>query len=299
MPRSAFLLLNRRCRLGGSDLAPVFDRLRAGGLELTVHPTDQPRDIPDILRHHAGAADLVLLAGGDGTMNAAAPVLMDLDRPFGLLPLGTANDLARTLGIPADPPQAAEVIVSGRTVRIDLGMANGRPFFNVASIGVAAHVSGRMTTEGKRRLGILNYAMTTAQALRDVHPFDARISADGQVESVRAVQIAVGNGRYYGGGMAIADEAAIDDARLHLYSLGPQSLLRYAALLPLLRSGRQSAWPGVITMSGQDIRIETDRPLPVNTDGEITTRTPAEFRVLPEVISVLVPQRREAASHAA
>src|ERR671926_181555 len=90
----------------------------------------------DLLRERGRAFDLVMLGGGDGTMNAAASALVEIGRPLAVLPLGTGNDLARTLGIPLDPLAAAEVAAAGRTRRIDLGLVNGRPFFNVACVGL-------------------------------------------------------------------------------------------------------------------------------------------------------------------
>ncbi len=295
----ALIVVNQRCRHGDSDLEPFLERLRAGGLVPRLCVTDRPETIPALLEQHAAEADILVLAGGDGTINAAAATLLALRRPVAILPLGTANDLARTLGIPADPLAAAEVIAAGRPMPIDLGEVNDRFFFNVASIGVAAQVSQDATPEGKRRLGVLNYAAGAARALRGARPFRARIAAGARVVSVSTVQISVGNGRYYGGGMAIADEAAIDDSLLNLYSLAPQSLLRHALLLPLLRAGRHGGRRGVLTLTGSDIRVTTDRPLPVSTDGEITTHTPAHFRVRPRALTVMAPKPRESSPHAA
>jgi diacylglycerol kinase family enzyme len=107
---------------------------------------------------------------------------------------------------------------------------------------------------------------------------------------VRTVQIAVGNGRYYGGGMTVADDATINDQRLDLYSLEVQNAWQIVRLLPAMLKGKQAEWSEVRSLQGQEIEVSTLKPLPINTDGEITTYTPAKFRLIPEAISVLVPQ---------
>jgi diacylglycerol kinase family enzyme len=100
-----------------------------------------------LIREHGGEVDLVAVAGGDGTMNAAAEGLVATGLPLGILPTGTANDLARTLGIEADLEAAVKVIAAGHTRRIDLGLVNGHPFFNVASMGLSAELASMLTRD--------------------------------------------------------------------------------------------------------------------------------------------------------
>lgn len=121
-------------------------------------------------------------------------------------------------------------------------------------------------------------------------PFRVEIRLNGQSIRVKTVQIAVGNGRYYGGGMAVAHDAAIDDRRLDLYSLELRHWWQIIAVLPAMRRGRHATWPGVRALQGQKIQLLTRKPRPINTDGEITTYTPAEFRVIPQALAVLVPE---------
>jgi diacylglycerol kinase (ATP) len=112
---------------------------------------------------------------------------------------------------------------------------------------------------------------------------------NGKSLRVKTVQIAVGNGRYYGGGMTVVHDATIDDQRLDLYSLEIEHWWQIVLLLPAMRQGRHIHWRGVRALQGQEIEVHTRKPRPINTDGEITTYTPAHFRVIPKAVAVLVP----------
>lgn len=271
-------------------MAGHVDYLRRGGLTVTVRLCDHTEDIPGTIREQSDACDLVILAGGDGTMNAAAEALLETGRPLGILPMGTGNDLARTLAIPLDLRAACDVILEGRRHAVDVGRVNGKLFFNVAGMGLSVEVARRLTPAYKRRWGVLAYALASWQAIRNFRSFRAEIRCDGRTVRLKSVQIAVGNGRHYGGGMTVDADAAIDDGRLHLYSIKPRQLWRYLLMLPALRAGRQRGWPGVLTLSGRSIDIATRRRKPINTDGELTTYTPAHFDVLPAALSVVVPR---------
>lgn len=167
-------------------------------------------------------------------------------------------------------------------------MAN--PFFNLASIGLSVSVTGELTAERKRRWGRLAYGIAAVRALARARPFSAVIARDGSPpERVRTVQIAVGNGRYYGGGMAVWEHARIDDVCLDLYSLEIEGLWRLALLAFALRVGRQRRWPGVRASCGGALKVRTRRPRRVSADGEIVTTTPARFDLLPGAVEVFAP----------
>jgi YegS/Rv2252/BmrU family lipid kinase len=222
-------------------------------------------------------------------LNAAIEGLVDTQLPLGILPLGTANDLARTLRIPQSIPKACQVIAAGQSQRIDLGKVNDKHFFNVASLGLSVQITRQLDKEVKRRWGVLAYAATAIQVIWKARPFRAEIRICGDSISVRTVQIAVGNGRYYGGGMAVADDAAINDERLDLYSLEYQNWWQIFLLLPAIWRGRQANLPGVRSLQGKEFEIYTRKPQPINADGEIVTYTPAKFRLVPKAVEVFVP----------
>lgn len=287
--RRALLLVNRHARKGGEAIDAVLDTLRAGGIDVEEYDYANRHPIPDAIRAAAGRFDCVIVGGGDGTLHAAAPALIETGLPLGILPLGTANDLARTLDIGADPIVAAQIIVAGRLREVDLGEVNGHPYWNVASIGLSVELASELTAETKRRWGVLSYAIAALRVLQRMRPFTARIEQNGETIRSRTVQVAVGNGRHYGGGMTVAATAQPDDGLLHAYSLEIRRWWELVTLFPALRSGHYETWRGVRTFTCTELRIHTRRKKRVNADGEIVTTTPARFSVRPRAVRVYAP----------
>ncbi len=289
MRNRALLLVNRQARQGEKSLPEAIRCLEESGFVLIQETTQKPQDLGEIILRYQQEVDLVIIGGGDGTLNAAVDALVETRLPLGILPLGTANDLARTLRIPNSIPEACKVIAKGEIARIDLGVVNGKHFFNVASLGLSVQITQKLTKKTKQRWGIFAYAVTALQVIWESRPFNAEIRINGQSIRVKTVQIAIGNGRYYGGGMAVVHDAMIDDQRLDLYSLEIRHWWQIIPILPAMRQGRHINWSGVRSLSGEEIEVYTRKPRPINTDGEITTYTPAHFRVIPKSLAVLVP----------
>ena len=287
--KRVLLLHNAKARQGGGALEPVCARLVAGGFAVTVEPFENlPEIARDITRLHE-SADAIVVCGGDGSISSAAPAVMESGLPLGIIPGGTANDLARTLSIPLDFEAAADLVIAGQTKRIDVGLVNGHAFFNVASIGLSSELAQKLDPEIKKRFGRLGYAVAALRILFSAKRFPARIVEKGSGMRVRTYQIAVGNGRLYGGGNVVAEAAAIDDGRLDLYSLEMPSLWKSVLMARAFRTGTHGAWKEVRTAQCVEFDVETRRPMPVNTDGEIVTATPAHFQVLPAAVTVFAP----------
>lgn len=263
--------------------------LTRAGLAVQHHEYGDPAELPGLIRGLAGEVGRVVVGGGDGTLNAVLPGLLDTRLPLGIVPLGTANDLARTLGIPRDPDAAIRVIADGRTHRIDVGEVNGHPYFNVASVGFGVDLTRALTRDSKRRFGALGYAVAALRVIHRLRPFRAEIRCGGATRVSRTIHVAVGNGRHYGGGMTVSERASITDGELDVYSLEVGSFWRLLRLLPALRSGRHRSYAEILTAAGQDVEIRTKRRRSINADGEIVTRTPATFRVLRNAVEVHVP----------
>jgi len=290
MAKKVLLLINRKSRQGKENFARAMEILHDLNFEILSVPAKSSKHLRKIVRDRGKDVDLVIVGGGDGTLNAVVDSLVEMQLPLGILPLGTANDLARTLSIPNNIPEACQIIADGHLKYIDLGWVNGKYFFNVASMGLSVKITRNLSREFKRRWGILAYAFTALKTIVKTRPFSAEIKANGKSIKVKTIQIAIGNGRYYGGGMAISEDAAIDDRQLDLYSLELQSWWQIFPLLRTLKFGTQHQLDWVRTLETREpIEIYTKKPLTINTDGELTVSTPATFRVIPHALQVFIP----------
>lgn len=287
----ALVVVNRNARRGTGDLSAALDRLRTAGFELFEESVERPTQLPEVIRRERDRVDLVILGGGDGTLTMAADGLIDAQLPLGILPLGTANDLARTLNLPVDPVAAADVIAAGHQQRIDLGWVNGTHFFNVATVGLGVGVTRRLNRGRKSRWGVLAYLFAAAQVVTRARPFAADIRTETETIRVRTVQVTVGNGRYFGGGMTVDQAATIDDGMLDLVSLEVEHWWQLVALLPAMWRGTQWKEPHIRTLRGRAFEVipVKKRKKMVTADGEISSRTPAVFRLVPRALSVFVP----------
>lgn len=288
-PVTALLLINEKSRKGHCARKDVLTQLTAQGLRVLIPTTDRAMTYSELIEHYADRVDMVIVGGGDGSLNAAAPGLVATGLPLGVLPLGTANDFARTLDIPVDLKSAISVIVAGHRRVVDLGKVNGHLFFNVSSIGFSAALARELTAESKKRWGTLGYALAACKLLRHSRPFRAEIVHEGVTERVRTVQISVGNGRFYGGGMTVEQSAAPDDGRLDVYSLEVTRWWQMIALIPFLRRGTQGRWRQVRAFSTTELILNTRRPHDINADGELIGRTPAHFTIKQKAIEVFAP----------
>lgn len=288
MTKRALLLVNRHSRKGQKSLAQAVDILDDLDFELITVPIKSPEQLSETIKKNAKQIDLVIVGGGDGTLNQVVDSLVEMNLPLGILPLGTANDLARTLNLPLSIPEACKIIAEGHLKYIDLGWVNGKYFFNVASMGLSVKITKKLTKGVKRRLGMLAYGITALQFLGKTHSFKATLHLDDQIIQVKTIQIAVGNGRYYGGGMAVAKDATIDDQQLDIYSLELKHWWQIFPLMWRFPKGEQGVLPYVRSLRGKTVQIQTHKPHSINTDGEILTETPAEFRVIPRALRVFV-----------
>ena len=292
--KRALVLLNRNARHGEQAADEVVGMLKELGIDVLEAQPEADESLSALVVRHRSDVDLVIVGGGDGTLNAAIDGVIRSGLPLGIIPLGTANDLARTLAIPTEVEHACKVISDGHTRMVDVGEVNGKCFFNVASMGLSVDITRRLTKDVKQTWGVLAYLKTALQALYRARLFQAEIETGKETVVARTVQIAIGNGRHYGGGMTVCNEAEIDDQQLDFYSLEIRHWWQILFLLRRLRTGELAPSRYVRTMRGKSFTVRTRRPRSINTDGEITTKTPATFRVIPNALSLFVPANDDA-----
>ncbi|MFJ5959090.1 lipid kinase [Pseudarthrobacter oxydans] len=299
--KSAAVVINAGARLGSAGPAPAVDMLRSAGLPISaVHQVLSGTELAGTLdRVVAEGHDLVVVGGGDGTVSFAAGRLAGTGIVLGVLPLGTANDLARTLEIPADLPGACAALAGGKVVDIDMGRVNGHPFLNVASVGLSVGVTETLSPRLKRYLGPVAYGVAAVRAYARHQPFRARLEfQDGDHETLEMenlLQVAVGNGRHYGGGNAVSPTAGIDDHLLDVYAIPGAPLREHIRIARMLKSGSFVERDGVHHLTCQRVRLVTEPLMPVNLDGEIATATPADFTIERNAVHVVVPQESTSA----
>jgi YegS/Rv2252/BmrU family lipid kinase len=252
--------------------------------------TNSKKERKRTLQQHGKKVDLIVIGGGDGTISRALPQLLKLKKPFAVLPLGTANDFARTIGLPEDPLQAAEVALNGRKHRIDVAFANDHPYLNVASIGLASKVAAFQSKELKRKWGVGAYAIALMRAISNIKPFAVHLELDGELAwSGSVYQVSIGNGRHHGGGLTVAQDATIDDGKFDLYLVYPGRLWQLIASLGHLKFGGPK--PEVLQrLSAVSVTLSTNKSRVIDADGVQATETPARFELRPRALKVIVPR---------
>ncbi len=290
-PPAALLLLNPHSRRGDDDDVHVaIATLEKTGLRLITVAPDGRDEVAQAIAAHRNQIDRVIVAGGDGTINLVIDTLYKNRLALAILPLGTANDLARTLGISENLAEACATIIEDHRCRVDLGTVNDCYFINVANIGLGTRITNELTPEVKKQWGVLSYLKALFTAFARTREFRVTLTIDDHEYRMRSIQIAVGNGRYYGGGNVIDENARIDDGLLSLYCLKPLTFRELLFLAPLLRNGTYNQEKRIFNKSGKKIEIRTSHSMQVHADGEPLTRTPATFKVVKNGLEVVAPK---------
>jgi diacylglycerol kinase (ATP) len=296
----AALVINTASRHGADALPAARDALHRHGIDVAVaHAVTDSSTLPEVVAEVVTSGTrLVVVGGGDGTMSCAAGVLADLSgrrrTVLGVLPLGTANDFARSLDIPKGIESASQVLATGKIVDVDVGRADAAPFLNVASIGLSVRATYALKPGLKRWLGPVAYPYAALAAFRDHRPFSALLEFPAgdfdRIELEDLLQVGIGNGRHYGGGATVAPNASVDDHLLNIFAIERGRLRDHVSIASLLRSGRLVEHENVSHFATTEVVVDTDGEQPINLDGEIATTTPSRFCVQPNAIDVVVPQ---------
>ena len=293
--RRVAVVINTRSRRGRRHYFEVIDQLHDLGYEplaeVGVYNPKRLRDLLDTAL--ATGPDLLIVGGGDGTLSSAVRHVAHRDVALGVLPLGTTNNFARSLGLPLDLTGAIRVFDTGKVADIDLGMADDRPFANLASFGVSVEVAGKVKPWLKRVLGRPAYPLTALTVLPGHTPFRAYITVDGHRHELLTHQLNIANGRFHGG-WQVARDISIDNGMLVAYQLGSGKKLRLLVeTLARATTGRWRSLAGGPFVMGREMLLETDPPMAADVDGEVRLRTPIRLRVVPNGVRVMVPANFE------
>jgi YegS/Rv2252/BmrU family lipid kinase len=266
--------------------------LEGNGWEVNVRRSRGPGDATRIAQEAVARSDeVVIVAGGDGTINEAVQALAGSATALGFIPYGTVNVWAREIGLPLSPRDAALSLTSGRVETLDLGVANDRYFLLMAGIGFDGEVvrRARRVERFKHRFGVLPYMAVTLATATRYRGVDVELRYDGVIRRVQALMLVLGNTRLYGGRFRFTPDAVATDGWLDLCIVkgrGPIALVRQA--LPLLIGG-STAFSDVETLRVRELVVRGNGPAPLQLDGELIGSTPAHFRVARRALRVIVP----------
>lgn len=300
MPAVEFIINGSLARARGHFLPLCRAAARRGNWAAEFVVTDKAQAGVDAAREAAArGADLVIAVGGDGTVRGCAEGLSGSPVPLGIVPLGTANLLARTLGIPSHSGAALDIALAAGTARraastdrrIDLATADGSPFTAMAGIGLDAAVVA--ATRMKHRLGWLAYAVSGAAHLA-ASPTAFTIRVDGGVPFEREAQsVVVGNSGLLPGGFALLPDARLDDGLLDVGILAPHGLFGWPRVAARVLAGSHVDDRHLERVQAREIEIAAHGVLPREVDGEVVTPgSTLSVRVRPAALTVRVPAKQ-------
>jgi diacylglycerol kinase (ATP) len=289
--RRTALVVNVRSRRGRRHYETVRRQLRAAGLDLVdAQPVAHPAELPDTLARAVNSGvDLIVVGGGDGTLSEATHQLAHRDVCLGVLPLGTTNNFARSLGLPLDLLGALRILTEGKVADVDLGHVAGRHYANLTSLGMSVQVAQHVPHRLKRVLGRAAYPLTALALLPRHRPFTARLRVDDQVHELDTHQLNIANGSHHAG-RAIAPDTGLDDRLLVVYRLGDSNRLRLAAAtLRQTVTGPRRPLARTPFLTTRELWLETDPPMDLDIDGEIRGRSPVQITLEANALRVMVP----------
>jgi lipid kinase YegS len=290
MSKKVQLILNGKAA-GNDTLRAAVSRQQAIGHTIEVRVTSEKGDARRFASE-TGEVDLLIAAGGDGTLNEVVHGLMDLPEAarsvLGIMPLGTANDFATGCGIPRDPEQALALCLEGRAVPVDVGKANEHWFLNAASIGFGAEITATTPPELKHLLGPAAYAVMGAILAMNVHHYRGRLTLPNREITGSGPVAIVGNGRQAGGGVQVTPRARIDDGLLDVLAVRNIPAM---ALLTAARELQELSPDGEYISYWQTPWAEahTEEAIPVNLDGEPMQFSSVRYEAVPRAIRLIVP----------
>ncbi len=305
-PTSGISTVSEKRMSPGETERAILEGLRASGIEPQVYHTTPEETGRGLARRAAeDGAELVIAAGGDGTIHAAANGLIGTQSVLGIIPTGTMNNLSRSLNIPETIPAACTAIATGETRAIDVGKINGHIFIEVAGIGLEAALFP--AAEEIKSPGLFSTFHGTLSGLRTLltfKPTHLKITLDtadahggktrqkrqnaGRQRTYSALQVTISNAPYYGAHLRAASGVLMDDGWLDIVIYKDFSKLEYLQHAISISQGRRPYHPKIRHLRVQTMRVDAEQPLEIQADGENIGNTPATLTVLPKALRVRV-----------
>jgi YegS/Rv2252/BmrU family lipid kinase len=290
LPKQAVVVVNVHSRKGQQAFEEACDRLGRAGIEVIErHPVDDPDEMRPIIREAiAKGAPMVIVGGGDGSLSTTIDDFLGTETVFAVLPLGTANSFARTLGLPLDLEGAIDVIANGRRKRIDLGEIDGDYFANAAAIGMSPLIAETVPHKLKKYLGMVGYLIWTVVVAFRFRPFRLYVRQGERLDKAWATEVRIANGRHHGG-VELVESAKLDSGEIVVQAVTGKSLfgLAWSWFATLLKLRSRSLT--YTEFHARELRIETRPRQSISIDGELSARTPVTVRVARAAVWVAAP----------
>lgn len=289
--KTAVLIVNTYSRRGEKLFFQALDLLQKSGIIVTAsYPVRHPDRLPEIVKEAIRRkGDLVIAGGGDGTISSIVDYFAYKDIVFGLLPLGTGNSFARTLGIPLDLEGAIDVIANGKVSAVDLGKVNDDYFANVISIGFPADVARNTPRRLKRLIGPLAYGIVGIKYFFTAEKFRCTLTSKDQQFTVNTHNVIVANGSIYGI-TPIGLKADVDNKKLLVLTMDMINRWKLLIFWISFLTGKHHRLPELKYFLTESVTIQTSPVKYIDIDGDSITKTPASVSIASKALRVLVPQ---------
>ena len=290
LPRRAILIVNSHSRRGEEAFTQARDKLLAAGVELieALSIADAEQMEPAVASA-VNRAPMVVVGGGDGSLSSTVDHFLGTETVFAVLPLGTANSFARTLGLPLNLDGAIEVIANGEPRRIDLGCIDGDYFANAAAMGLSPLIAESVPRGLKNRLGKLGYLLWAMNVATKFRPFRLAVDDSHSVHKLWATEVRIANGSHHGG-VELVESAELDSGEIVVQVVSGRSLARLAwcwfATLFKLPHRRET----VVEFHGREMKLSARPPQKISIDGEIAAVTPVTVSVARAAVWVAAPR---------
>lgn len=291
--REIVVIGGRESRHGAQAVAEVTGLLAQRGVRVAASHVVKDRDAlrKRVKRLVKEGNKLIVVCGGDGAQTTACGVMAHSDSVLAVIPGGTGNSFAQTLGVPHENiADAVDVIVNGRCEKIDLGHVNKRYFANFSTIGLTAEVGAHTPHWLKQVFGAFAYALGAIGPLITERPFSAKIRTEKRAFKLKTFQIVVASGRYFGD-KPLTPDADPTDGKLAFFTTTGLSHAALVRMYLAVVAGTQTHLPDAMYFNAEKIKIKTRRKLLVSIDGDFGGYTPATFRVARKALNVMVPAR--------
>ncbi len=291
LPKQAILVVNAMSRKGADAFEEVSAKLEMAGVELIeAHAVTEPDKMDKLVIDAIARAPMVILGGGDGSLSSNVDHFVGQATVFAVLPLGTANSFARTLGVPLDLDGAIDVIANGRRKTIDLGIIDGDFFANAAALGLSPLIADTVPHKLKKYLGMVGYLIWAARVAFKFRPFRLRVTLDdGTLVKSWATEARIFNGTHHGG-VELTETQTLDSGDIVIQAVTGKRLwgLAWSWFATLFKIRRRELT--TTEWRGKKLRLEARPRQKISIDGEIAARTPVTVEVARGAIEVAAPR---------